>query len=104
MKYWEECIKEAFEESEIDATEKQINDVVEWVEGAHENYSMAHGHDCIPDPKNTEIEELKRKLKREQGKQICRECNGRGSITENFVCGRSSTSRCYKCNGEGFIY
>lgn len=61
MDYWKECIKEAFEESKINATEEQIDNVTGWVEGAHDNYSMAHGHDCIPNPVNTEKEVLKQK-------------------------------------------
>lgn len=63
MNYWEECISEAFEEIEIKATKEQIAGVVEWVEGAHENYSMAHGHDCIPNPLLSEVDKLKRQIK-----------------------------------------
>ena len=65
MDYWLECIKEAFEDTGIIATEEQIRNVAGWVEGAHENYGMAYGHDCIPNPMISEIEKLKMKHKEE---------------------------------------
>ena len=43
MDYWEECIREAFEDSEITASKEQIENVIGWVEGAHENCGMATG-------------------------------------------------------------
>ncbi len=72
MNYWDECIKEAFEEIGIVATESQITEVVDWVEGAHENYGMAFGHDCIANPLEQEIRELKF-----QHKKDLVECEGR---------------------------
>lgn len=68
MDYWEECISEAFEDAGIIATSEQIDAVASWVEGAHECYGMAHGHDCIPNPANTEIEELKKRLRKMEQK------------------------------------
>jgi len=65
MDYWLECIKEAFEDAGIIATEEQIRNVTGWVEGAYENYGMASGHDCIPNPMISEIEKLKMKHKEE---------------------------------------
>jgi len=58
MDYWNECISEAFDEAGIDATKEQIDGVAEFVEGAHENYGMAFGHDCIPNPMKSEVETL----------------------------------------------
>lgn len=55
MDYWHECIAEAFDDAGITATDKQIATVAGWVEGAHENYGMAHGHDAIPNPLESEI-------------------------------------------------
>ena len=100
MDYWKECIEVAFEEAGIAATDEQIKSVVEVVEGGHENYGMAHGHDCIPDPLKTENEALEKKLKIEIEKIHCQECNGIGTITDNFL-NRSSTTQCWKCRGEG---
>ncbi len=103
MDYWEECIKESFEDANIKATQEQINIVSGWVEGAYENYNTANGYDCIPNPVNTEIEKLKKELKREREKTICRECNGRGRII-TYGGTFQSDSQCSKCNGSGYIY
>lgn len=59
MDYWTECISEAMEDAGIAATKEQIDTVVTWVEGAHENYGMAFGHDCIPNPLESDLKELK---------------------------------------------
>jgi hypothetical protein len=64
MEYWEECISEAFDDAGITASEAQIETVASWVEGSHDNYGMAHGHDCIPNPENAEIKELQQEIKR----------------------------------------
>lgn len=104
MNYWEECIKEAFEDAKIQATDEQIDVVTNWVEGAHDNYRMAHGYDCIPNPQTLEIEKLTEELKKEKNKIQCSECSGKGYITDSWgSSGRSSTSQCYKCRGEGKI-
>lgn len=102
MSYWQDCVSEAFEDAKIVASKEQIDTVVSWVEGAHDNYGTAHGHDCIPNPLCEENDRLKSLLKKEREKVACKECHGRGSITESFgSSGRSSTSTCWKCNGEG---
>lgn len=103
MEYWNECIKEAFEDAGINATDDQINTVVSWVEGAHENYGMAFGHDCISNPLKEENEKLQQQLKIEQEKRICGKCKGSG-IEVTYGPYHSSMSSCYKCNGEGYIY
>lgn len=65
MDYWIETISEAFEDAGIAATEEQIQTVAGWVEGAHENYGMAHGYDAIPSPASTEIDRLKKAHEKE---------------------------------------
>lgn len=73
MNYWEECIREAFDEAGINATKEQIDTVVSWVNGAHETYSMAFGYDAIPDAMESEVEKLKgyiRKLEESHDRQI----------------------------------
>ncbi len=100
MDYWKECVTEALEDAKLTATDEQISTITSWVEGAHDNYGMAHGHDCIPNPLTAEIESLRSKLKAEEQKVHCKECGGRGRITENFGT-RSSNSECWKCRGEG---
>lgn len=104
MDYWEECISESFEDAGIKATREQVDTVASWVGGAHENYGMAHGYDCIPNPNILEIEKLKTELTKEREKVVCQECWGRGYITSSWgTSGRSSTSQCYKCRGEGKV-
>ena len=62
MEYWEECIAEAFEDAKIVATEEQIKTVAFWVEGAHDNHGLATGRDCIPNPLDTEIDRLTKRV------------------------------------------
>jgi len=98
--YWEDCVSEAFEDANIAATQGQIDTVVSWVAGCHENYGMAHGHDCIPNPLQAENEKLSRELKAEREKVWCEDCSGKGYIVSNFGT-RSSESSCYRCHGTG---
>lgn len=100
MDYWDECIRTAFEESGITATEEQIEGIVETVKGGFENYGLAHGYECISNPLSEELNNLKKQLEKEKRKIHCEECNGRGSITVNGPL-HSATSSCYKCKGEG---
>jgi len=65
MDYWNECIAEAMEDAGIVATQEQIDKVAAWAEGAHENYGMAMGHNCIPNPLEFEIKEIKKEHKKE---------------------------------------
>jgi hypothetical protein len=64
MDYWKECVTEAMEDAGIKATNEQIETVCSWVEGAHDNYGMAHGHDCIPNPMESEVDKLKQEIRR----------------------------------------
>jgi hypothetical protein len=105
MDYWYECISEAFEDAGIVATKDQITTVSGWVEGAHDNYGMAHGHDAIPNPVIYEAEKELRKLKRENEEhkmwllstKPCRRCTTTGSVLDGW--GRDQT--CPDCDGKG---
>ena len=66
MEYWKCCIEEAFDDLCIEATKDQIAGVIEWVEGASENMSMATGSDCIPNPMCSEVDDLKAKLVKQE--------------------------------------
>lgn len=100
MTFWKECVSEAFDEAKITATGEQVEIVASWVEGAHENYGMAHGHDCIPNPLVTENKKLKQELRDEKDKIICEVCKGKGTL---YSSGGTfeATSSCWKCKGEG---
>lgn len=63
MDYWYECVAEALEDAGFQATDEQIKTVASWVEGAHENYGMSHGHHCISNPLQSEVDQLKREKK-----------------------------------------
>lgn len=63
MDYWEECVRIAFDEEGIKATEEQIQNVVGHIEGAHENYGMSHGYDAIPNHLEEEIKKEKQKTR-----------------------------------------
>ena len=100
MNYWEECIAEALDDADLKASKEQIQNIAGWVEGAHENYGMAFGHDCIQNPQTLEIEALQKALKKERDKILCGECKGAGRITEHGPV-HSYNSECTQCRGEG---
>jgi len=68
MDYWRECIDIAFDEAGIEASEAQREEVAGSVEGGFENYGMAHGHDVIASPvesqKDRQIANLKAEIAR----------------------------------------
>ena len=66
MEYWGNCIEESFEDAGISATKEQIDTVTDWVTGAHENFGLATGRECIPNPMFSELEDTKRELARQQ--------------------------------------
>lgn len=100
--YWFECIAEAFDDTGIVATKEQISNVAGWVEGAHENYGMAHGYDCIPNPTQIENKRLSKELELERSKVVCPECNGKRRLV-TYGPYHSSDSECWKCRGEGKV-
>ena len=92
MEYWKECIAEALEDSGIKATDEQIDNVTSWVEGAHENYSLATGEECIPHPLEAEIDAVKKKSAKQESahqRQLDGVCAGvahRRGVSANSVC------------------
>ncbi len=101
--YWRICIEEGLSEVGIDATDNQVADLVEWVEGAHSVFGEVTGRDCIPDPSIIEIKALRAELANEKRKIVCPECGGAGRIVS--ACGTShySDTSCWKCNGKGKV-
>ena len=63
MDYWEECISIAADECGLKLTKDQLECLAGSVECGHENYGMAFGHDCIPNPMNAEVESLKKRIR-----------------------------------------
>lgn len=66
MDYWKECISEAFCDAGISATNEQIEMVVGFVEGAHDNYGTYTGSEHIPNPMVSEVEALRIELERQK--------------------------------------
>lgn len=103
MDYWKECISEALEDAGLKATDKQIEDIAGWIEGAHDNYSQAHGHDVMhsgPNPLEIENKMLKEKISTEDRKSRCEDCQGFGFIRSHGP-SHYSDSTCDNCKGSG---
>lgn len=81
-KYYEDTVREAFDDANIIATEEQIDTVISWVVNASENYGLATGRDCIPNPKNSEIEALKALHKKEIERLENRDLQYRQSVAK----------------------
>jgi hypothetical protein len=63
MKFWVECVSEAFADARVVASQEQIKTVACWIEGAHDNYGLATGRECIPNPMQADVDALRRKCK-----------------------------------------
>lgn len=99
--YWRECISSAFGDVGIVATDEQIAEVADAVEGAHENYGMAFYQPSFSEhPVHEELRKAKEDLRKERDKVHCEVCRGTGS-THTYGGTFMSTSQCYKCHGEG---
>lgn len=100
--YWKTVIPEVLGDLGIELTEEKEKDLIEAIEGCAETKSLYTGDECIPNLYRLETEKLKKELTKERSKVVCPECGGRGSITVSWL-DRSSTSTCWKCNGEGKV-
>ena len=103
--YWRDCVAESFEDAGISASSEQIDTVASWVEGAFENYSLATGAECIPNPQVVEAKEYLRKVRAEITKRQewelstkpCRSCTTTGWVLDGW--GRDA--QCQNCSGTG---
>ena len=104
MDYWREAVDCALDDAGVTATEQQREEIAGVMEGSHENYGMASGHDVasanLSAAQDREKEDLERELARERNKVHCKECNGAGRII-TLGPSHSSDSQCWKCNGDG---
>jgi hypothetical protein len=107
MNYWEECIRESFDDCGIVATEEQIKTVASWVDGAHENYSMATGEDVASanfvSDEERELKMLKKAIENKKQWELstspCITCNTTGMVTDGW--GRDI--KCEYCRGKGRV-
>ncbi len=80
LDYWVECVGISLDERNIVVTEQQILEIAKDMQGAHEMYGMAFGHDCIPNPLKTEIKQLEGKLVKQEECNNSREQNWRNAV------------------------
>lgn len=101
--YWDECIRIAFEEAGIEATDDQINIVVGAVAGAYENIGMATYIPSGPSQAEKELQELKKEIEKQRIWEVCTSpcklCNTTGTVTD--IWGRPTI--CPKCDGKGRV-
>lgn len=102
--YWEDHAEIAVNEAGLTATPEQISVIAGVIESAHEFYGQMHGHDVASanfhGEQRREIERLQREVAKEKSKVTCKTCGGNGWITTQGPY-HSSTSQCWKCNGDG---
>lgn len=100
MDYYEETIREAFDDSGIIATEEQIENVVGWVKNAAENEYQAHGYECIPNPMESEID----RIRAAHAEEIARLKNEIDAYTNSIARDyRVDGSKVYTENGSVYI-
>lgn len=63
--YWEESVGQALCDIGLweSSTEEQRKELAEAMQGSAENFGMYSGHDCIPNPQDTEIDTLKSRIR-----------------------------------------
>jgi hypothetical protein len=101
LEYWTEALSQALEECGATLTDEQLASVAASLQISHENYGMAfYTPPLDAHPVVAERDRLARDLEEERRKVTCQECGGNGLIhTQGPYHG--STSRCWKCNGQG---
>lgn len=96
--YWRECVEIALSEAGVAATPDQIKEIAWSIQGGAENIGQAFYQP--ESPLIGENENLRRELRTERDKVLCRDCNGRGRIITQGPY-HSFDSQCSKCRGEG---
>ena len=105
MDYWREHAEIALSEAGLpSATDEQLDAIAGVIESAHEFYGQNMGHDVATANFKGEqqrlMDNLARQLQEERDKVICGTCNGGGEIVTHGPY-HSSSSQCWKCNGDG---
>lgn len=86
MNYWVECIACSLDEHGVKATQEQIEAIAADVEVSHENFGMAHGYDCIPNPLHAEIAERDERIKRIEKERDCAELDFKKNVAMRHNC------------------
>ena len=90
--YWKDTIDEAFEDAGITATKEQRECVAGWVEGNHDNYGLAHGHECIPNPRDADVDRVTKQLEQMEAERDQMELNFKRNIAMRRGCDVSDVS------------
>lgn len=97
--YWQEAVACSFDEHGITATKEQISAVAKDMGDARDTIGQAF---YVPeDPRDEELEKLKKALRVERDKIHCRACNGRGEIIAPCGTSHVAISGCDRCAGQG---
>ena len=85
INYWEECVSEALEDAGIEASDDQVNIIVEWVEGAHENYGMYSGNDIATENWHADYNDKINKVKSERDEiELKTQCNADKKLNDTI--------------------
>ena len=68
IEYWIEAVSESLESAGLDATKNQINEIAKDIKISVDCMGLATGDEFIPNPINTEIEQLKKELQDEKNR------------------------------------
>lgn len=104
--YWTDAIEAALSDIGKDGllSREELETVGGSLAGSAENQSIAFGWDVasanLDAAREREKDDLRKEVRREREKIICRECNGRGRIITQGPY-HSSNSQCWKCRGAG---
>lgn len=105
--YWIECVSNALEDAGVKANADQIAMIANDVQGAHECYGMAFGHDVASSNWHANNEREKTALKKavvhEKEKVNCPDCKGEGRLRYNTGPWAVNTE-CSKCRGDGRLH
>lgn len=59
LDYWRDAVAAALDDAGITLTNDiTLTAIARSIEVSHDNYGMAHGHDCIPNPLSIEVRRL----------------------------------------------
>jgi hypothetical protein len=61
--YWETSLSELLDDMKLSLTAEQKDELIGGIMGIAENESLACGYDCIPNPMQSEVSELKRQIR-----------------------------------------
>jgi len=66
IEYWREAVSESLESVGVEATVTQINEIAKDIKISVDCMGMATGEEFIPNPADTEIEQLKKEIQTEK--------------------------------------